>query len=132
MIATMRKIWKLHPIYQSSIRCPNTKSITSAASSAARHLNILFPQHQSPNKFPSLVCGKTSLAARVDNCKEYPYGEEGSRLREFITKQLINAAKPQQGKLKKPLPKPDDKPCMKRGGERGIISMVIVLSAPET
>eukprot|EP00922_Rhytidocystis_sp_ex-Travisia-forbesii_P003164 GHVS01004641.1.p1 GENE.GHVS01004641.1~~GHVS01004641.1.p1 ORF type:complete len:484 (-),score=86.80 GHVS01004641.1:227-1678(-) len=70
------------------------------------------------NRALKYVCGKSSLAARVDSFRESPDGEVGANMREEIIKALIKYQQPPPAPLKKSLPMPDEKRKSKRGGKR--------------
>ena len=65
-----------------------------------------------------MLATKTALAARIDACGTCSDGSEGQKLRQGILVRFDKIISPQQPKLRKPLPKPDDKIRKKRGGRK--------------
>ena len=65
-----------------------------------------------------MLSTKTALAARIDAAGSSLNGNEGKKLREGIIIRFGKIVAPQQSKLRKALPKPDDRPRRKRGGKK--------------
>lgn len=65
-----------------------------------------------------MLSTKTALAARIDACGASTNGAEGKKLRDGILQRFDKVIAPQQPKLRKALPKPDDKVRKKRGGRK--------------
>ena len=65
-----------------------------------------------------MLATKTALAARIDACGTCADGREGRKLREGILQRFDKIIAPQQPKLRKALPKPDEKIRKKRGGRK--------------
>ena len=61
---------------------------------------------------------KTALAARVDAVKKSLSGEKGKMFLAQIVQRFGKISEPQRITMKKPLPKPIDKPSRKRGGRK--------------
>jgi U4/U6 small nuclear ribonucleoprotein PRP31 len=61
---------------------------------------------------------KTVLAARVDSAKNSLSGEQGKKFLAQIVARFGKITEPQKITMKKPLPKPADKPSRKRGGRK--------------
>lgn len=69
-------------------------------------------------KMIRMIASKTALTARIDACRTYPSGEQGKKFRDNIVERYAKISGPQQARLTKVLPKPDDKPRKKRGGAK--------------
>lgn len=65
-----------------------------------------------------MLSTKCALAARMDACKTQTSGSYGVKLREEIQERFDKIQAPGQQRLTKALPKPDDKPKKKRGGQK--------------
>jgi len=96
-----------------------------SASNAGIHrgfLNDLEMVKQAPLSFQTqllrILSTKCALAARVDAFKTSPSGSYGIKLREEIQERFNKIQDPGQARLTKVLPKPDDKPRKKRGGQK--------------
>ena len=103
------------------------KKVLNGLSTASAQLHRGHLQHvdiaaSAPPKFSMqiirMLATKTALAARIDSCGTYPTGIEGQKLRQGILLRFEKIMAPQQPKLRKPLPKPDDKVRKKRGGKK--------------
>ena len=65
-----------------------------------------------------MLSSKCSLAARMDAARKATDGSYGAKLREEIQERFGKIQAPGQNSLTKALPKPDDKPKKKRGGQK--------------
>eukprot|EP00347_Sterkiella_histriomuscorum_P006224 403353590 len=65
-----------------------------------------------------MLSSKTALAARMDSAGASTDGKQGQEWRQGIMIRFGKISTPQQAKLRKALPKPDDKPRRKRGGKK--------------
>ena len=65
-----------------------------------------------------MLAAKTALAARMDAVGSQPSGKYGQEQRQGIVVRFGKISAPQMPKLRKALPKPDDKPRRKRGGKK--------------
>lgn len=65
-----------------------------------------------------MLATKTSLASRIDACGSSPSGAEGKKLKDGILVRFDKILAPQQPKLRKALPRPDDKVRKLRGGRK--------------
>ena len=65
-----------------------------------------------------MLATKSALAARIDACGSSTNGAEGKKLKEGILVRFEKILAPQQPKLRKALPRPDDKIRKKRGGRK--------------
>lgn len=65
-----------------------------------------------------MLATKSALAARIDACGSSKNAAEGIKLRDGILSRFDKIISPQQAKLRKLLPKPDEKIRKKRGGRK--------------
>ncbi|KRX06142.1 hypothetical protein PPERSA_00022 [Pseudocohnilembus persalinus] len=65
-----------------------------------------------------MLATNSAKCARIDYMRTCPDGSAGKRIKELMLQRYDQIQKPQEGKLDKPLPPPDDKPKPKRGGKR--------------
>jgi U4/U6 small nuclear ribonucleoprotein PRP31 len=65
-----------------------------------------------------MIAGKTAIAARTDMCGTATYGEEGKKLKTQIVETFKKIQEPKVSNLKRPLPRPEDKPKKRRAGKR--------------
>ncbi len=65
-----------------------------------------------------MLSTKSALAARADLCGTAAQGQIGQKLRTEIMERFKKLQAPKAPKIKKPLPKPEDKPRRKRAGKR--------------
>ena len=69
-------------------------------------------------KMIKMIAGKTAIAARTDMCGTAPQGEEGKKLKTQIVETFKKIQEPKISNLKRPLPKPEEKPKRRRAGKR--------------
>lgn len=96
-----------------------------SAAASMPHTGILFfatVVQQAPPylraKALKVTAAKVALAARIDLYQTDPSGDGGRRMRGEIDDKIEKWQEPQQARIKKALPVPDDKPHKKRGGKR--------------
>lgn len=86
------------------------------------HLTEVEAVKQAPESYKKQIIrmfsSKTALAARVDNSHSNPDGEQGKKLLDQIVSRFDKVIAPQEAPLKRPLPKPDRKERVGRGGRK--------------
>lgn len=65
-----------------------------------------------------MLSTNVAKAVRIDFLKTCPNGSAGKRLYDIMIQRFSKVQEPPPAKMNKPLPKPDDKPSRKRGGEK--------------
>lgn len=108
-----------------------SKAVLAARIDAYRKFNTTTDEFSLSNKNNNKVQIKNLIEVGTDSSKDNMTEKEqvqqlektsvssdGERLKELISKKMNKIQEPQQAKLKKALPKPDDKPRRKRGGKR--------------
>jgi U4/U6 small nuclear ribonucleoprotein PRP31 len=113
-LAELEEVKKTPEEYQTQIlRKYANKSVLAARVDALRRVT---------NTKDQLILSKTEspkvLEAVTQEVNNVIDSEEGKKLKEFIGKKMDRIKEPKAPALKKPLPRPDDKPRRKRGGKR--------------
>lgn len=65
-----------------------------------------------------MLSTNVAKCTRIDFLRTCPNGSAGKRIKELMLQRFDKIQEAPEGKMDKPLPKPDDKPKAKRGGKR--------------
>lgn len=84
----------------------------------AEHNIVLMAHGDHKRQALRILSTKCALAARVDACRSSPDGAEGKKILEQIETRLEKVQAPQQQRIVKALPKPEEKKSKKRGGKK--------------